>query len=364
MDQTQTYADNQTVVGYFDNPDQADRALSALQSAGFTSAHLGMAHRGGSSGRNAAGSAAHKTENAAHNMWEKVKDFFEGNSPENYADERTRGDAGTREITDPDSTSSSNTSTRSGYDRDDLHHSLTGMRVPEHRSRYFNQRFGSSSNGAIVTVNAGPRASEAERILRENGADLGDTASESADYATPAAGTYAAREGYDDTRRDQPTSQYNAPESTSESTREYTGQAANTSYDDRNLNRAEDMQNIQLLGEVLRVHKDRLTRGEVVVRKDVITETQTVQVPVTREELVVEQRDAAGDTPARGNIGDNQEIRIPLTEETASVDKGTVVRQEVAVGKKPVQEVRDLSGEVRREELVVDDRATKRAVNE
>jgi uncharacterized protein (TIGR02271 family) len=124
------------------------------------------------------------------------------------------------------------------------------------------------------------------------------------------------------------------------------------------------MQNIQLLGEVLRVHKDRLSRGEVVVRKDVITETQTVQVPVTREELVVEQRDVAGDTPARGNIGDNQEIRIPLTEETASVDKGTVVRQEVAVGKKPVQEVRDLSGEVRREELVVDDQATKRAVNE
>jgi uncharacterized protein (TIGR02271 family) len=53
-------------------------------------------------------------------------------------------------------------------------------------------------------------------------------------------------------------------------------------------------------------------------------------------------------------------IRVPLTEETASVDKGTVVRDEVAVGKKPVREVKDISGEVHHEELVVDVR-TKRA---
>jgi len=35
-----------------------------------------------------------------------------------------------------------------------------------------------------------------------------------------------------------------------------------------------------------------------------------------------------------------------------SGDKGTVVRDEVAVGKKPVREVKDISGEVRHEELV------------
>ena len=101
------------------------------------------------------------------------------------------------------------------------------------------------------------------------------------------------------------------------------------------------------------------------VRKDVITETQTVQVPVTREELVIERREASGDTQATGRVGEDEEIHIPLTEETASIDKGTVVREEVAVGKKPVSEVRDLSGEIRREELVVDDRSnTRRAVNE
>lgn len=340
MDQTQTYSENQTIVGYFDNYDRAERALDKLKDAGFTSAHLGMAHRGGSTGSKTR-SATAKTENAAHNVWDKVKDFFEGRSPENYADERTRGDAGTREITDPDTSTNASYGTSSAYDRDDLHHSLTGMNVPEQRSRYFSRRFDSSNDGCVITVNASGRAAEAERILRDNGADLGDTASETADY--------------------------NAPESTSESTREYTGQAADTNYADRERTgnyTGEGLQNIQLLGEVLRVHKDRLNRGEVVVRKDIITETQNVQVPITREELVVERRDVAPNTPAQGNIGDKGEIRVPLTEETASIDKGTVVREEVAVGKKPVQDVRDLSGEVRREELVVDDQTRKRVVNE
>jgi stress response protein YsnF len=43
----------------------------------------------------------------------------------------------------------------------------------------------------------------------------------------------------------------------------------------------------------------------------------------------------------------------------AVIDKETVVREEVAVSKKPVEEVRDLSGEVRREDLIVDDQTRK-----
>ena len=124
---------------------------------------------------------------------------------------------------------------------------------------------------------------------------------------------------------------------------------------------AGNMQNIQLLGEVLRVHKQKIDRGEVTVRKDVVTETRTIQVPVRREELVIERRPPSGG-PEEGTAA-GQEVRIPLSEETASVDKDTVVREEIAVGKKPVQETREMTGEVKHEELVVDDR-TKRAVNE
>lgn len=310
---SQTYAENQTVVGYFDNQSSAERAVQQLQDAGFSSAHLGVAHRGSRT------SSDQSTHDNKEGVWDKIKNFFEGN-PEPYAEERDRGEMATREITDP----YPNTATgQYGYGSSDLHGSLTGMSVPENRSRYFQSRFSGNNDGALVTVNAGDRAPEAERILRENGADLGDNAAE-----YPATGA-----GYADAQ----------------------SSAAGTG----NL---EDVQNIQLLGEVLRVHKDRVQRGEVTVRKEVITENQTIQVPVTREELVIERRPTTDATP-QGTVGDGREIRIPLTAETASVDKQTVVREEVAVGKKPVSEVRDLSGEVRREELVVDDQ-TKRAVNE
>ena len=114
-----------------------------------------------------------------------------------------------------------------------------------------------------------------------------------------------------------------------------------------------------LLGEVLRVHKDRISRGEVRLRKEVITEQQSVQVPVTREELVVER--IAGDdvTPVQGSIGADKEIRIPLSEERASLGKQTVVREQVAVGKRAVEEVRNLDSDVQHEELRVEDETQK-----
>ena len=136
--------------------------------------------------------------------------------------------------------------------------------------------------------------------------------------------------------------------------------SANYDYGDTSTDasRGDAQNDIQLLGEVLRVHKDRVNRGEVRIRKEVITETQTVQVPVTREELVIERHAAGENATPTGSIGET-EVRIPLSEEQASVEKSTVVREEVSVGKRPVEEVRDVTGEVRREELVVDD-PTKR----
>jgi uncharacterized protein (TIGR02271 family) len=303
-----------TVAAYFDNHADAQKAIEALQNAGFTSAHLGVAHRGG----HGSGSATSGSGSAASNsgsevgaktegVWNKIKNFFEG-SPEAYSGERSEGDLGTREITSEDN-----------YGNDDFHQNLNGLNVPQDRSRYFAHRFGSGSEGAVVTVNAGSRAAEAQQILTQFGADFGENAS-----------TY----------------DYSSAETTGTS-----------------QGQLQDTQNIQLLGEILRVQKERVSQGEVRLRKEVITETQTVQVPVTREELVIERHPADGVTAASGTVGEGQEVRIPLSEETASLDKSTVVREEVAVGKKPVGEVRNLTGEVRREELVVDD-TTKKAVNQ
>jgi uncharacterized protein (TIGR02271 family) len=306
-----------TLVGFFEDDADARQAVEALHGAGFTSVHIGVAHRGGSTlpSDSSSSSAGEK----ATGTWDKIKSLFQGNEAEPYADERTQGDLANREITqnqaDATRFAANENDRKEQYDTSDLHGSFTGLNIPEERSRYFHHRFTSSRSGAVVTVNAGDRIPDAESILRRYNADLGNDAEN-----------------------------YNYSETETGSSQQ--------------LGEGREQSNIQLLGEVLRIHKDRVSRGEVRIRKEVITETQTVQVPVTREELVIERRPVDQATPATGSIGES-EIRIPLSEELASVDTSTVVREEVAVGKKPIQEVRDLTGEVRREELVVED-PTKR----
>jgi uncharacterized protein (TIGR02271 family) len=102
----------------------------------------------------------------------------------------------------------------------------------------------------------------------------------------------------------------------------------------------------------LRTHKERVQRGEVRLRKDVVTETQNVQVPVTREELVIERTPGSGQVT--GEIGRDQEIRVPLSEERVRVEKQPVVNEEVRVGKRQVQSNQQVSDKVRHEELRVE----------
>ena len=149
-----------SIAAYFENQSDARRAVEALRDAGFASAQVGAAHR---DDRNA--SAQTSTGQKAEGAWEKFKSFFTGD-PEPYAEERTRGDLATREITNYDTTSS----------RDDFHQNLSGLSVPEDRSHYMSHRFHGSQDGAIVTVNAGDRAAEAQEILQSNGGDLGENA--------------------------------------------------------------------------------------------------------------------------------------------------------------------------------------------
>jgi uncharacterized protein (TIGR02271 family) len=280
-----------TVVAYFSTEPAAQNAVDQLRIAGFTASQIGVATRGSSDYSSL--DTARKPV-AQESAWDKFKNFFSSDPVEPYADERTRGEFASHEITTGDE-----------YSNEDLNQSLTGLSVPEERSRYFGHRIGRGDQGAVVTVRAAGREEEAQRILVENGGDLGD------DYA-----------GYD-----------------------YSDAGETVSGEKR----------IQLLGEVLRVHKDRISRGEVRIRKEVITETQMVEVPVTREELVIERTIPADIHTAAGQVGEGSEIRIPLSEEVASADKDTIVREEVTVGKRAVQSVANVGETISREELVVED---------
>ena len=303
-----------TVVAYFTSETQAEKAVSALKSAGFQSSQIGVAlssqgatgagydasgtgttgYDSGTTGTTAS-SVGHAAGAKTASAWERFKNFFEGGDVEPHADEKTTDTTRSHEIT-------AGSGYGPAYGHEDFSDSLSGLDVGEDRSRYFGHRIG-SQQGAVVTVSAAGREEEAEAVLEENGGDLGaDTADY--DYSTPV---------------------------------------------------ATDQKKIQLLGEVLRVQKDRVSRGEVRIRKEVITEQQTVQVPVTREELVIERVPVSGTTQAAGEIGADSEIRIPLTEETASLEKHTIVREEVAVGKRAIENVQEIGGSVRHEELNVDD---------
>jgi len=116
-------------------------------------------------------------------------------------------------------------------------------------------------------------------------------------------------------------------------------------------------QRLQLRGEMLRTYKERIGTGEVRLRKEVVSENRNLNVPVSREEVVIERvgADQAGTTSGNiGDIGEGQEIRIPVSEERVRVEKQPVVTGEVRVGKRAVQDTQNVNETVRREEVRVE----------
>jgi uncharacterized protein (TIGR02271 family) len=170
---------------------------------------------------------------------------------------------------------------------------LIGWGIPEEDAAFYESEV--KAGRFLVTVDAGSRADEARAIIRRHG-------------------------GYD-----------------------RSGAAAATT----------GRRTMQLKEEELHARKTPVKKGEVEVRKEVVTERQQMNVPVEREEVVIERRPARG----RAAAGDlkAEEIRIPVKEEKVDVRKDTVVKEEVSVGKRKVVENRPVSGTVRKEKLKVEE---------
>src|SRR5512147_3274910 len=109
---------------------------------------------------------------------------------------------------------------------------------------------------------------------------------------------------------------------------------------------AEGAERIQLREEELQAHKQPVETGEVRVRKEVVTEHRTLEVPVQREEMVIERQAPTGEPV--------EEIRIPVSEEQVTVEKRPVVTEEVTVGKRVVEGTERVGGEVRKEVVRVE----------
>jgi len=200
---------------------------------------------------------------------------------------------------------------------------LTGAGVDEEDASYYNDRV--QQGGVLMTVHTDDaRYDHARAVLQRNGGDIRG-ASRNAGTA-PTAGTTGTTGTTGAARRE-------------------------TAVGDTGGN---DRRTVELREEELRARKETVQAGEVGIRKEVVSEQQSIDVPVRREEVVIERHPVEGRKASNADFREGEEIRVPVTEERVEVEKRPVVTEEVTVGTRQVQETQHVTGTVRREEARIE----------
>jgi uncharacterized protein (TIGR02271 family) len=121
----------------------------------------------------------------------------------------------------------------------------------------------------------------------------------------------------------------------------------------------EEETTVPLTEERLDVSKKASAR-EATVTKEPMTQTKSVEVPVTHEEISVERRPASGSsssssssTKADSPVQSRTETKVPLKSEEVQVTKQPYVKEEVSVKKKPVTETKTVTDQVTSEKVKV-----------
>ncbi len=293
------------VASLFARVDRGERALADLKAAGFTRVEISSVGADG----DAAGGNAHVGAPTT-----AVYDVAQEGRPSKSAPSTTSTSASTAPAGSPffreqDSTASSfgDELIRLGFSKGAAHHLVDGIVRGE----------------AFVTADAGGGIDRAVAILNRYGADIRYAA---AIQATPAA---------------------------SGPTQAQIDEAATKQAQD-------DDREIQLRAERLVVNKQRVQHGEARIRKEIVTEMKTIDVPVSHEELVIE-RHAVTDLDGVESTAPIEEetIRIPLTEERVHVSKETIVQEEVEVGICRIEGTERITDTVQHEELRIDGAAPR-----
>jgi uncharacterized protein (TIGR02271 family) len=107
---------------------------------------------------------------------------------------------------------------------------------------------------------------------------------------------------------------------------------------------------IPLSEERLDVSKES-QEDQATITKKPVTETKTVEVPLTREEVSIERRPASDQTEAQSPIQSEEEITIPLKREEAQVSKKPYVKEEAVIKKKAFRDTKEITEDVTSEEL-------------
>src|SRR4051812_31487867 len=297
---TETGTGSGTVVGLFHDQPDAERAIERLKQAGFSEKQIGVALRDRDRQNELIeGTGTQAAEGAATGA---VGGGVLGGVIGLLAGVGALAIPGIGPIIAGGTLASTLAGAGIGAAAGGLLGALAGMGIPEEDAKHFDQGF--QAGGILVTVSAGDRAEEARQCLYDSGADLGSMGRGLSGTAGATAGS-AGRSG--------------------SGTMSTSSGSADRTMGGRNTN--EESQRIQLREEELRAEKERVQAGEVRLRKEVVSEQRTIEVPVTREEVVIERRPASGKENVGGQINEGEEIRVPLMEEEVHVEKTPVVRE-------------------------------------
>jgi uncharacterized protein (TIGR02271 family) len=305
-------AERTTAIGVFDDRAEAQRAIDQLKRAGFTDSEIGVTARDADAEGSARGSGqgeTHAAEGAVAGVTAGAGvgalwglGILAGVLP-------AIGPAiagGTLAVLLSSAAAGAATAGLAG--------ALIGAGIPEDEANYYEGEF--RAGRVVVTVQAGGRFSEAQSILeRAGGYDMSMRRERAAGSASNAAGAAALSSG--------------------------------TATDERRTLEARE--------EEVRVRKRPVRTGEARVYKEVRTEHETIDVPVRKEELVIERHSVARQ-PASGPVGENAAIRVPLSEERVEIEKTPVVKERVTVGKRTKEATERIDTPVRKEDIKVEKR--------
>jgi uncharacterized protein (TIGR02271 family) len=303
-------ADRRTAIAIFDDRAQAQRAIEQLNRAGFTEKEIGVTAR--DSGSESADRGAADGQKETHAKEGAIAGVTAGAGVGALWGLGIL--AGVLPAIGPaiagGTLAAILSSAAAGAATAGLAGTLIGLGIPEDEAEYYDKEF--RAGRILVTVDARDRLQEAQSILTRNGGYDMRSAPQRATAATAAAARGRPEDG--------------AGERTIEA-------------------REED----------LRIRKRPVQIGEAEVRKEVHTERRSVDVPVRKEELVIE-RHSVGRQPASGPVGGDERVRVPLSEEQVEVEKTPIVREKVTVGKRMTEEDERVEATLRKEDVKVDKR--------
>ena len=120
---------------------------------------------------------------------------------------------------------------------------------------------------------------------------------------------------------------------------------------------------LDLREEELDINTYRVETGDVTLHKDIVEEERSVDVPVSHDQVIIEQR-TVDHKPTDEPITADETVHIPVTAEKIDVEKHTVVTGEISAHKRSVQETEQVHEVLRKEVADVESHGTADLIKE